>query len=196
MPLAIQEVTAPTVEPVSLDDVKAHARIDISADDDYITDLITAVRQILVQDVWWRSLVTTTWRQRFEEFPNGDGAIDLPLPPLATIVHVKYYDQDGVQQTWASANYKVDTDSEPGRVQPVYGTVWPSTRPEPGGAVEIQFTAGYGSAASNVPMRYRLGLKIAVAELYSHREEATTENVRNVNAVQRVLRALALRRFV
>jgi len=194
MGLVIQEVTAPTSEPITLDEAKEHMRVDFSDDDTYIGNLITAMRQLFQKDIAWRTLVTTTWRQRFETFPLSGTAIILPLPPLATVVHLKYYNTSGTQTTIDSDDYNTDTDSEPGRVLPDYAEVWPTTRAEPGGAVEVQFTAG--TALASVTEKDKMAIKCMVAELYVRREEPGNRASFKNPAVLRLLRSGSRRRFV
>ena len=194
MALMLQEVTAPTSEPITLGEAREHLRVDFSDDDTYIGNLITAMRQLFQRDIAWRTLVTTVWRQRYDAFPPGDTPIELPLPPLVTADHIKYYDTTGTLKTWTASNYSTDVDSEPGRVFPVYGRVWPATREKVGQTVEIQFTAG--CAVASVEEKDKMALKCMVAELYERREETANRASFKNPAVVRLLRSTSRRRFV
>ena len=78
MALAIK--TAPTTEPLTIDEAKLHLREDGTDQDDLISSLIVAARQH-VEDVLKRSLITQTWELWLEEFPSRD-YIEIPFPPL------------------------------------------------------------------------------------------------------------------
>jgi len=172
-------ITAPTTEPLSLDEAKAHLRVTADTEDELIDALITAVRQhIDGRDGWLgRSLITQTWEVRLDRFPTGwesiepwprNVAIRVPLPPLQSVTSVKYLDSAGAEQTLNSATYVVHVVEEPGLIVPAYGQTWPTARDEPG-AVRVRFVAGYGEP-KDVPRPLKLGLNAMVAHFYEHRE--------------------------
>lgn len=146
--MSIKIITPPIVEPIALQDVEA--QIQFSLPDDQITlveGFITAVRQKCENDLR-RVLVTSTFDLVLDAFPcpatrNPFAAIEIPLPPLQSVVSVKYLAADGTLSTLAAEDYVVDLDSTPGRVTPAYGKTWPSTLSYPG-SVRVQFVAGYG----------------------------------------------------
>lgn len=94
-----------------------------------------------------RALITQTWTVTLDAFPD---AIRLPHPPIASVVHVKFYDSTGVQQTLDPQDYMVDTKSEPGYVVPAPGRAWPATAARIN-AVEVQYVCGYGPDETSVP---------------------------------------------
>ena len=169
--MAIVTVTAATQDPVTLADVKDHLVVDHSDDDTYIASLLAAVVAYLeaVQD---RTLVTTTYDLKLDRFPTGDGVIELPLAPLASVTSVKYQDVDDVEQTLAASKYTVDSSSTPGRLLPAYDESWPSTR-EHIHDVTVRFVAGYGDPA-DVPAPHKHEILIRVADLYENREATVT----------------------
>lgn len=101
-----------------------------------------------------RAFITQTWEVTLDAFPaarcGGAAAIRLPKSPVASVVHVKFYDVDGVQQTLDPQDYLVDDKSEPGYVFPAPGLTWPATAKRIN-AVDIQFVCGYGTSDANVP---------------------------------------------
>lgn len=161
--------TAPAAEPVSASEAKSHLRIDISDDDTLIGTYITAAR-VRVEQELNRALVTQTWELVLDGFPAGD-RIRLPLPPLQSVTSVKYTDEDGVEATYSSANYLVDTDAEPGQIVLKSGVTWPAvTLLREVAAVRIKFVAGYGLAAA-VPEPIKLAIKLLVGTYYENRED-------------------------
>lgn len=164
--------TAPTEEPVSVQELRAHSRIDVVDDINYIAILIPASRQWIEQYLG-RQLITATWTMTLDEFP-ADGVIELPRPPLLAVSSVKYYDTARVLQTFAAAGYNAHTFAGPeapmGRVELASGSVWP-TAYSGEGAVQIAFTAGYGAAGAAVPMQIKQAILLHAAELYERREQ-------------------------
>lgn len=161
---ALTQSSAPSVEPVSLADMKTHLRVDLAADNDLITSQIKAAR-FAVEGFLRRQLITATWKYYLDKFP---GTILLPRPPLQSISSITYTDSAGDTQTLSSSVYDVDTDSIVGRVVEAYGQAWPTTR-EDINVVCVTFVAGYGDAATDVPDNIISGVKLLVTDLYEHR---------------------------
>ncbi|MFD1304212.1 head-tail connector protein, partial [Methylobacterium marchantiae] len=155
--MALKLITAPTAEPITLDEAKAHLRVEGTDDDAYITSLIAAARQS-VESLTGRALMSQAWELALDEFPRScaadyrslgryQAAIDIPMPPLVSIESIKYVDTAGVQQTLDDSARQVDDYNAPARVVPAYGTTWPAARCQPN-AVLIRFACGYASAAA------------------------------------------------
>jgi uncharacterized phiE125 gp8 family phage protein len=169
--------TAPAATPVSLAEARAHCRADTADDTLLQIYLDAAVAHVDgAEGVLGRCLVTQSWDYKLDCFPDE---ITVPLPTLQSVTSVKYYDVDGVEQTWDSANYTVSGQ----RIVPV--DAWPdfdTDRPYP---ITVRFVAGYGLAAS-VPAAIKAAILLLVGDLYANREaggEAIAENP----AVKRLL---------
>lgn len=166
--MALTLITAPVLEPVSLEEARAHLRIDGEYEDLTIRGMLRAALAELDGHHGWlgRAILTQTWKFTIDAFPCG--AIRLPLPPLQSVTSVKYLDGAGVEQTLSSALYTVFTGPEPGFVEPVYGGTWPVTRGITE-AVRITYVAGWASAAA-IPEPIKLYLKMRAGTLYATRE--------------------------
>ncbi len=159
-------VTTPaTVEPVSVSEAMEHARIDLAEETPWITNAITAVRE-LCETFLKRTFCTTTLRLNLDEFPWYDFV--LPQPNLVSVTSIKYLDTAGVQQTLSASAYSVDARSTPGRIVPVYQTDWPAYR-NFANSIEVIFVAGYGAAAA-VPQAIKQAILFTVADWYRFRE--------------------------
>jgi hypothetical protein len=108
------------------------------------------------------------------------GEITMPRAPLVQngtlgIDFIKYVDTTGAQQTLDPTLYQVDpqSDSDPVRIFPAFGKVWPATRYQPN-AVTIQFQVGYADAA-HVPARIKLAIKHAVGDWYNNRDAVAVD---------------------
>ena len=168
MPILYSKVTAqPDVEPILLADAKVHLRVDGTDEDTLIDILITAARE-MVEKRANRSLITQTRTVKMDYFPISD-TILLPHGPVQSVTHVKYYDEDEVEQTFNSSLYWVDVDSDIARIV-VKDDGWPETEDMPN-AVEIEYEAGYGDAGSDVPKPLIQAMYLIIGHLYENREQ-------------------------
>lgn len=165
-------VTAPSEEPVSLDEAKVQIGYaqDIHHEDERIRALIKAAR-VYCERATGRAFVTQTLRLTLDCFPGGDGIIRLPRPPLASVTSIKYDDTNGTEQTLSGVYYVVDTACEPGRIGLAYGYCWPCTIDELG-AVRVTYVAGV--AASAVPETVKAAMKLLISHWFVSREAAIT----------------------
>ncbi len=166
--MALRLITPPAQEPVSLVDAKLHLRVSDPAEDALIRVLIAAARQAAEQELC-RALITQTWELLLDRFPID--AIALPRNPVQSVTSIQYRDSDGVLQTFAATNYKLDAASLIARVVPGFGLVWPETREEIN-AVSVVFVAGFGNAGATVPASIRQWMLLQVGHWYEHRASA------------------------
>lgn len=171
-PRRIKITTAPATEPVTETEAKLHCRVDHSTEDAIFTRLIEVARN-QCEAISGRAFVTRTYTAMLDRWPES--VFELPYPPLASITSIKYYDDAGsAAATFNSANYYVDTNSEPGRVALVSGADWPSTTLRDINGVEIIYTAGYGNAAA-VPNQYKQAMLLLIGHLYENRESVVVQ---------------------
>lgn len=107
--------------------------------------------------------------------------LELPLRPVLSVDLVEYVDTDGNTQAWT--DYDVLGAGQgvigPTRIQPSYGTSWPSVRAV-ANAVRIRFTAGYGKGNGEspetiieaTPPKVKAALLLMLGDLYNNRETA------------------------
>lgn len=177
-------ITAATVDPVSVLEVKDHLRIDQDVEDVKLELFIRAA----VDWFEWRTgrtLHDTTLEIAFGRFPSGKCPIVLPrATPLIEVASVTYLDSDGASNTWSSANYIVDTYEDVGRIAPAYGQSYPSFTPYPLNAVRIRYRAGI---ANGSPQTYpKEGIRQCIFEiagaLYLNRENVIPTDRISVSA--------------
>lgn len=168
----LTQITPPTEQPISLDQLKTHSRIDINDHDTLLDALIGAATEH-VEAHTRRALCTQTWRLTLDEWPAGD-TIVLPLPPLQSVTAVRYIDEDGATTTWAASNYVVDTDSEPGRVVRKRGVSWPSVALREASGVQIEFVCGYGGMGEQ-PLAIKQALLLLCGNWYENTEAVLIE---------------------
>ena len=161
---ALVLITPPATEPLTNAEAMVHLKVDFQIEIIYIDNLIKAAR-VAAERITRRALITQTWDLYLDAFPAWE--IGVPKPTLQSITSIKYMDTDGTLQTLAAAKYLVDEKSEPGRITPSFGEVWPVTRAQTN-AVVVRFVAGYG-AASDVPAGIKHWMQVRMRQLYDNR---------------------------
>lgn len=169
-------ITPPAVEPISTAAAKLHLRVD-HADEDTLIDRLIRAARIHVEEITGRALITQTWEYREERFPYyASEPIKLGRSPLQTIISVKYYNGAGVLTTVSAADYFADVSLLRGEVTLAYGASWPATRYQRN-AVAIQFVAGYGDNAEDVPEDLTAAMLLHIGHLYANREAFITGTI-------------------
>lgn len=168
--MAIKLITAPTADPVTVADVRAHCRIDETAEDSLIAIYIAAARQ-LCEETIGRVLMPQTWEQTLDAFPTGQD-IKLLRTPVASIESIVYVDANGTEQTLSESGYVFDNVTDPGWLLPADGLDWPATD-DVINAVRIRFVAGY-AGASSVPELLKVWIFATVGAFFSQRESIDT----------------------
>lgn len=138
-------ITAPTVEPVTLAEVKAQLAISDDLRDDVLERRIKEAR-LFAENFTERSFNTKVLEVALDAFADK---IVLPGSPVQSIDQVKYYDSDSVDQTLDSATYTLDDYGDIHYMRLAAGKDWP-TPYSISNTVRIQYTAGYG-LADDVP---------------------------------------------
>jgi uncharacterized phiE125 gp8 family phage protein len=171
-------ITGPAAEPITIAEARAQCRIDSDVEDGLIAGYLLAARQA-AEDFTRRKLYTQTWDFTIDgswptEKVNGywRPRIILPLPPLQAVTHIKYFDTNGVEQTLASNQYRVDPTSYEGRIDAAYGVNWPSVRDQMA-TITVRMVVGYTA----LPEPVRLAILQAVAHFDKNRETVVTGTI-------------------
>lgn len=176
--MGLQQTTAPSVEPLSLADAKEHLSITGTDDDSRVTDLIPVATRY-IEGATGRQYITASWTWELPWFP-GASVFAVPRPPLQSVTSIKYIDTGGTLQTLSTDVYEAGTTSSPGVIALKYQQSWPATRGAIN-AVSIVFVAGYGDAATDVPVALVQAIKLVVGHLNEQRE--ATSAFRKVDIV-------------
>lgn len=182
MNYGLRLITGPTVEALTVDEVKKHLRIDRTDEDQYLADLIKAARSDLDARegrLMGVAMIEQTWELVLDCFPVLGSSyygpeIEIPLRPLKSITSIKYDDAAGAEQTFPSTDYIVDTASWQGRVVLAPDKSWPGTR-NAIQAVRVRFVCGYGTKGTDVPYYLRQAMLVKVAHHYRHRGDGGQE---------------------
>jgi uncharacterized phiE125 gp8 family phage protein len=174
--------TAPTTEPVTLAEAKAHLRVDFTDDDTLIEALIGAARAA-AEEFTNRALMAQTITQVLHCFPyattrNPYAAIRLFKSPLISLTSITYYDADDVATPLDVAGNDADviivSTSEPATISPWITNMpdgWPEINDERPDAVTIVYSAGYAAAAA-VPKPIKQAMLLMIGAWYERREDS------------------------
>jgi uncharacterized phiE125 gp8 family phage protein len=167
--MALKLKNGPTITPVTLDEAKAHCRIDTTDDDIYILGLIEQATSML-DGPYGRlglCLLEQSWELSYDAFPTTE--LKIPLGNLISVTSVEYVDPISKTLTvWpALNNYEVDAASEEGWIIPV--NAWPAVAAT-SNAIKIIFKAGYGATADKVPPILRRAILLLIGDWYENRE--------------------------
>jgi uncharacterized phiE125 gp8 family phage protein len=175
--MALALVTDVTEEPVSLDEVKAHLRLDIDDDDAYLAGCVTAARY-WVEGQTKRCILPQTWDYSIDyEWPikGGIHRIDLPLNPVKSIgsaspevFSISYVDSSGNTQTLAQSQYTLVNRVHGSYIVEAYNVEWPDVRCVPN-CITVRFQAGDGD---NIPQQLHRAIMILAGHFYEVRETA------------------------
>lgn len=152
---ALKRSVQPVTEPLSLAEAKLYLRVDGSAEDSVIMDMIVAVREA-AEEYLHKSLITQSWVLTYEDYaPNR---VSLPKGPVLNLTNVKTRDRAGNEATVNTTMYHLAATEDALHFE---STVLAYE-------VQITYSSGYGGA-EDVPASIRQGLLLHLAALYEDR---------------------------
>ena len=153
-------------------EAKQHLKVDTSADDDYIDNLVSAATES-AQIFTNRYFINTTITQ------HGDTWSDIATlfkSKVSSITHIKYFDSDNSEQTLATSVWLSDINHQPARIGLKPSQSFPSLADRIN-AVNCKYVVGYGSAASNVPEGIREAVLLTIGNWYENRQEVVVGRI-------------------
>jgi|SRR5215472_3681446 len=185
---SLRPLQAPSTEPVSVADAKAHCRIDNDYDDSLLATYVTSAR-MLAEQYMNRALFLQQWTysvtwappptatplvpQSLIVFPLNwpplvKRPIELPRAPCLSVEQIRWGSLDDMQVA-DPTDYDLNLMVEPG-----YVAVKPQLLPQiPQQSMQIDFTAGWSNAdpgvPADVPATVRHAILILVAWFYENR---------------------------
>lgn len=166
--MAFLTIQAPSSEPVTVAQLMSYAHIDSNEDPAFLGMLITSSREYC-EAFCERAFMFQTKRLLMDFFPgyvdmklagqrvsspfvSGANAvlvgiryaIALPWPLVRQVLALQYQDpNDGSMRTMQpGVDFLIDVDSQPARLTPVFGTMWPVAR-VCANAVEVDYVTGF-----------------------------------------------------
>src|SRR5690242_688681 len=155
MMTGLSRLDMPADPAVTLEEAKAHLRVDQDIEDDLIQMYLTAAIDDIGRETS-RALevapyrfVTASWYNcRPYGSPRGGyhyPAIVLPIAPVRSVQAVKYFDENGDEQTMAEADWYENHNSTQGVVLFANGVSLPALYGRDAD-VQVEFTAGHDPA--------------------------------------------------
>ena len=171
--MSLTVVSAPTQEPLSLDQVKDQCSIDRTDTtfDEMLTRFIREQREE-AETFLNRALITRTLALGLSAWPTTKAELYLPMAPAqAGDFKVEYYNaQTNTLQEWSADNYELDLNgTDPAVLVPVYGKSFPAVFPRRK-AIIITYKAGYGDTAESVPEPIKQAMLFKIGSQFMQRE--------------------------
>jgi uncharacterized phiE125 gp8 family phage protein len=179
-PADVVQTVAPVADPVTLAEMRAHLRVDNTAEDTWISSAIASATKS-IEAFTGRAFVPRTYQATV---PNFYDVMTLPWSPIIGITSIQYYDESSpvVLQTLASTVYELTQN----RILRRSGQSWP-TLDRRYNAVLITYTAGDAPTSSpEVPAEsvgedVKMAIMLTVADLFENREGTIVNPIISVN---------------
>lgn len=182
-------VTAPTLLPVKLTEIRRQVVVDGSDHDDQLMAFAEMATSQYENDAQI-TLMETTYLWTLPFF--YDERIYFPKRPVTAIDWIKYYDGSETLLTISSSDYELVSGID--RFQPGIPYVelkwdkdWPSTHSSRIDAVQIQFKAGFGDAQADVPILHKYPIWLLAAYMFEHRGEPISQSLKHNEAYQNMV---------
>lgn len=164
--MSLLMTAAPTVEPITLAEAKLHCRIDGTSEDAYISSLVVTSR-LQIESALGLAMITQSWRLTLDTWPRRR-IIELPMRPVQSIEQVAIVHSNGDVTPQLASTYRLDGQANPARI--ALTTIAPPAPEVSAAGILIDFTAGFGPAAADVPEPIRHATLLLVAHWYECRE--------------------------
>lgn len=197
--MRIVQTSMPNREPLLLDEVKEHLRIDSDHEDAKIAGFIAAARAaietasglyLIDRDI---EVFIDGWGDlQLVGSKNCHGDLDyivpsnafnkqalLPLKPVCAVSAVTLIDGEDSETEWNAANYQLQAGLEP-KLSLTSGASWP-TPPRRVEGIKISLTAGFGPDWNAVPETLRQAIMMMATKLYVARGD---EDMSQVNLLK------------
>lgn len=180
--------TGPATEPVTAAELRAQLAETADGLPDAQANALIAEARELIEEMTGLAIITQVWTLALDQWPGGreqwwDGvregsiseihapnsvrAVALPRYPLQSVDAVTVYDEaSNSAAVTVAGTFDVDLFRRPGRMVLRRGAVWPIALRGSNG-IEIEYTAGYASAAA-VPAIIKRAVKQVAAYLHTH----------------------------
>ena len=163
--MKIIDIAPPEVEPLTLDYAKTFLRVDTDDDDVLITDLIRAAR-VRVEAMINGSLITRLRRLTTQRFSQS--GVCIHHHPVLSVNAIRAADDVGVYVDVTPEEMTLNLRCQPPIITLKDNKVWDSLLS--GTAyIDVDFTAGFGIAADDIPMPLRQAVMLLLAQSYEFR---------------------------
>jgi len=163
--------SAPALEPVSLTDAKSYMKVDYTDDDTMIEDVLIPAARQMVEKNMNRSLITQTLKAYYSQYTQK---VMLPYSPIQTVVTVKRIDLNTSTTLTENTDFYVQGLDDKYLLMTSPYNLPQGHSPNDtlkGSQLQVEYTAGYGGAATDVPGIIREAIFKTIAFNYENRNE-------------------------
>ena len=168
---AFKVVTPATSNPITLTEAKTHLKVDTTADDTFITNLIRSATSS-AQEYTNRFFIATTIQHvgdKWEDISN------LFKSPLLSVTNIKYVDTSGSEQTLNTDIYFVDDVNKPARIGLKPNQSFPEIIDRLN-AVKVNYVVG-NESADDVDEAIKQALLLTIGNWYQNRQAVVTGTI-------------------
>ena len=169
---AYKVVTPATSNPLTLTEAKTHLKVDTTADDTFITNLIRSATSS-AQEYTNRFFIATTIQQfgdKWEDISN------LFKSPVASVTVIKYVDPSGSLQTLSTDVYFVDDVNKPARIGLKPNQSFPEIIDRLN-AIYVEYVVGIAAGPDEVDEGIRQALLLTIGNWYQNRQAVVTGTI-------------------
>jgi len=163
-----QVIDDPGTLVVTVAEIKEHLKITTAVEPDPFFQSLIRAATLEVEKYTRRDLITKTFKTYRDTFPYCNSGIILERSKFQSLESFKYL-VDNVLKTVDSSIYYPTDETDFSGIYLVDNAIWPSNIDNRLQAIEIEFKAGYGTTAADVPVDIKQVIKMIVACLYENR---------------------------
>lgn len=182
--MRLTEETLVPVESLPLAALKDHLRLGsgfaLAAEQDALLESHLRAAIAAIEGRIAKALIRRRFLLEMEAWRDAD-AQALPLAPVASLISVALVSASGLASEVSPARYRLIQNQHRPRVA---GTGAALPEPAMGGAVRVQFEAGFSDAWEGVPADLQQAVMLLAAEYYEFRHDAQTRRAGLPNAVE------------
>jgi uncharacterized phiE125 gp8 family phage protein len=168
------------VAPITLNDAKAHLKVEDDAEDGLIASLIAAAARHAERAA---SVVSEARTETFYFDGFSQQLLLNKWPVDAASVEIAYIDTDGVERTISTSSLRVVTRDKITRVLAPVGTEWPATYAVPS-SVAVTASVGFAPPTDETPSacpdNVKHAVRLLVGHFYRNREAASSAEIVDV----------------
>ena len=185
--MRLTEETAVPVASLPLAALKEHLRLGsgfaLAADQDALLESHLRAAIAAIEGRIAKALIRRRFLLEMEGWRDAD-AQALPLAPVSSLLSVELMTAAGVASTISPSLYRLIQDQHRPRVA---GTGAALPEPAAGGAVRVQFEAGFSASWAGVPADLQQAVMLLAAEYYEFRHDPGTRGAGLPGAVESLI---------
>lgn len=171
-------VTGTTQTPISRNEAKAWLKIEEEdVADDALLDALIVTATDRYETHAQKALIRKTFDEYFDCTPKL--VICVRRSPLVSVTSIRGFSDTDATDTggtaMSSSGYYVDVASEPGRIVPFSGFMFPTATRRVNGAI-VRYVAGYSTSTTGIPDQAKTTIKRMVARAYEFRGDAEQQD--------------------